>query len=67
MLKRIGPSIDPWCTSYKFELSPQAWNRHVSINLKSYTSSKLAGHANIMQYARQCCDMSGVKSRNGKK
>ena len=35
-------------TLHHFLLSPEVWNMHVSINLTSYTSSKLASHVNIM-------------------
>ena len=39
-------------TLHHFLLTPVAWNICVSINLTSYTSSKLSGHGNIMQYSR---------------
>ena len=41
-------------TLHHFLLGPEAWNpnMHISINLTSYTSSKLADHAYIMQYSR---------------
>ena len=39
-------------TLHHFLLSPVAWNIRVSLNLTSYTLSKLAGHATIMQYSR---------------
>ena len=37
---------------HHFLLSPEVWNMHVPINLTRYTLSKLAGHANTMQYSR---------------
>ena len=33
-------------------IEPEAWNMRVSMNLTSYTLSKLAGHVNIMQSSR---------------